>query len=198
MNKTAILAATLLASALTGCTTPVGPVEVNRFYRPELTAATRGAVSILPAQGNSGDSLEFRSFAAAVGQELGKLGYSEAAGGNTVAVVDVQRQTYRGERERGPVSIGIGGSTGGGWHSGVGVGLGLGFNLGGGPKEQVETRLSVTIRDRTTGQSLWEGRARYVVPAGSPAADNQLGAAKMAQALFQGFPGKSGETILVK
>ena len=41
----------------------------------------------------------------------------------------------------------------------VRVGLGVGFSLGGGSREWTDTRLSVTIRDRATGQALWEGRA---------------------------------------
>ena len=53
-------------------------------------------------------------------------------------------------------------------------------------------------KDRVTGQSLWEGRSRFVVSAKSPLANSQLGAAKMTEALFKGFPGTSGETIEVR
>jgi len=89
----------------------------------------------------------------------------------------------------------VGGATGSG---GGGVGIGIGIDLSGPPPEQVETVLSVTIRDRRGGQSLWEGRSSFTARAGSPLANTQLGAAKMAEALFRGFPGRSGETILVR
>jgi hypothetical protein len=54
------------------------------------------------------------------------------------------------------------------------------------------------IRDRESGRTLWEGRSSFTVRATSPLAGTQLGAAKMAEALFRDFPGISGETILVK
>ena len=54
------------------------------------------------------------------------------------------------------------------------------------------------IRDRASGQSLWEGRARFSVRSSSPLAQTQLGAPKLSEALFRDFPGRSGETILVK
>jgi hypothetical protein len=56
----------------------------------------------------------------------------------------------------------------------------------------------VMIRDRDSGETLWEGRASFAVKASSPLAETQLGAAKIAEALFQDFPGNSGETILVE
>ena len=61
-----------------------------------------------------------------------------------------------------------------------------------------QTELAVTIKDRASGQALWEGRASFTVSARSPLASGQLGAAKMAEALFKGFPGRSGETIEVR
>lgn len=198
----ALLAAAALG-VLSGCATPAGPIEVTRFSRPELATTARGSISVVPAFSAGADSLEFRSYAAAISQELARLGYSDAPGSATIAVVDVQRQVESTERRSNSgVSVGLGGSTGGGgWHrggGGLGLGVGVGFDLGGGPKPRIETILNVTIRDRQTNVSLWEGRARLVAPQGSPLANSQLGAAKMAQALFQGFPGRSGETIQVK
>ncbi len=54
------------------------------------------------------------------------------------------------------------------------------------------------IKDRVSTRTLWEGRASFVVDSKSPLAGTDLAAAKMAEALFQGFPGRSGETIEVK
>jgi hypothetical protein len=45
---------------------------------------------------------------------------------------------------------------------------------------------------------VWEGRASFAVRANAPQAQTAIGAAKMAQALFKGFPGESGETIVVQ
>jgi hypothetical protein len=196
----ALLPALALAGVLPGCTTPVGPVEVTRFHLPDTAVLGRGPIRVEPAPGQDGASIEFRTYAAAVSRELTRLGYSEAQPGGTagaqVAVLSVERQTLTaGGQRRGPVSVGLGGSTGG-W--GSGVGLGLGINLGGRPKDQVATTMSVMIRDRANGQSLWEGRAQFAVRADAPLAQTSLGAAKMAQALFQDFPGRSGETITVK
>lgn len=191
----ALAALPLIATA--GCVSPVGPVEVTRFHLPDTSALGRGSISVEPAPGMDGASLEFRSYAAAVGRQLALLGYSEqpAGSGAQVALVSMDRQSFRPGRDGNPVSVGVGGATG---SYGSGVGLGIGLDLSGPPPEQVDTRLFVMIRDRASGQTLWEGRASFGVKASSPLANTQLGAAKMAEALFQGFPGRSGETIQVK
>ena len=184
--------------ALAGCVAPVGPVEVTRFHVPELAALGRGAIAIEPAPGQDGASLEFRSSAAAVARQLTLLGYSEQtgdAGSAQVAVLRLERHTLRPDRARSPVSVGLGGQTG---SYGSGVGLGIGLDLSGPPPEQVETLLGVTIRQRASGRALWEGKATFAVRSSSPLASTQLGAAKLADALFKGFPGTSGRTIQVK
>jgi hypothetical protein len=193
----AAVAPLLALAALTGCVAPVGPVEVTRFHLPDTARLGHGAIAVEPAPGMDGASLEFRSYAAAIGRRLALLGYSEQApgSGDQVALVRFDRQHYRPDRHGGPVSVGVGGATG---SYGSGVGVGVGIDLSGPPPEIVETELAVTIRDRSSGQSLWEGRASFWVMANSPLADTQLGAAKMSEALFQGFPGHSGETIEVK
>ncbi len=183
---------------LSGCATPVGPVEVTRFHAPELAALGKGAIAIEPAPGVDGNSLEFKSYSAAVSRQLALLGYIEAAAGSTstqVALMRVDRQTWRPERQRGPVSVGVGGSTG---SYGSGIGVGIGLDLSGPPPAQTQTTLGVTIKDRASGKALWEGKAEFAVKASSPLATTQLGAAKLAEALFGGFPGTSGETIEVK
>jgi hypothetical protein len=196
MTRALRLAALLTLTALPGCVAPVGPVEVTRFHLPDTTRLGHGAIAVEPAPGMAGDSLEFRSYAAAVGRQLALLGYGErqAGAGDQVALVRLERRVHHAAR-RGPVSIGAGGSTG---SYGSGVGLGIGIDLSGPPPDLVETLLAVTIRDRATGQALWEGRASFVVSAKSPLAGTQLGAAKVSEALFKGFPGNSGETIEVR
>jgi len=91
--------------------------------------------------------------------------------------------------------VGVGGATG---SYGSGIGVGLGINLSGPPPEQITTRLTVMIRDAKGGPNIWEGRAEFTVKATAPAAQAQLGAPRLAEALFKDFPGQSGETLLVK
>jgi Domain of unknown function (DUF4136) len=193
-----LAAAALTALALSACVAPVGPVEVTRFHAPGPSPLGAGPIAVEAAPGADGSSLEFSSYASAVARELVRLGYTERPPGAPsaqVALVRVERQTYRPDRRRGPVSVGVGGSTG---SYGSGVGLGIGIDLSGPPPEQVETLLAVTIKDRASGQALWEGRASFTVKASSPLAGTHLGAAKLAEALFRGFPGRSGETIEVR
>lgn len=198
MNPRILAAIALALSPLAGCVAPVGPVEVTRFHLPEVDRLAKGTIAVVPVEGQDGSSLEFRSYATAVSRQLALLGYAEpvnAADSAQVATMRLERQSYRPDRRRGPVSVGVGGSTGS-WGSGVGVGIGL--DLSGPPPEQVETLLGVTIKDRASGEALWEGRATFTVRASSPLAQTQLGAPKLAEALFKGFPGQSGETIQVK
>lgn len=199
ISTRATAAALLFATAaLSACVAPVGPVEVTRFNDPAmLDRLGKGAIAVESAPGMDPSSLEQRSYQAAVARQLHALGYSETAlgGGSQVALVRVERTAFRPGRNGSPVSVGVGGSTGG---YGSGVGMGIGIDLSGPPPEQVTTELGVQIRDRASGRTLWEGRANFTVKGSSPLAGTQLGAAKMAEALFSGFPGNSGETIEVK
>ena len=190
------LAAMLTAIALSGCIAPVGPVQVTRFHAPDVSPLGKGAIAVEPAPGSDSASLEWQTYSAAVIRQLQLLGYTEArpGSGGQVALVSVSRRTIE-PQARSPVSVGVGGSTG---TYGSGVGLGLGINLSPKPAAQVATDLSVSIRDRTSGVTLWEGRATFTVSSKSPMAGTALGAPKMSAALFAGFPGQSGATIEVK
>lgn len=193
-----LLIASALLLAVPGAAL-AAPVEVTRFHTPEsLARLTPGmALALAPAPGEDPASLEDALWNDAVMRELAARGFGAATAGAADALVEVrvERRTERQERQRGPVSVGVGGSTGG-WHSGVG--LGVGFSLGGGSREWTDTRLSVTIRDRATGQALWEGRAESRDNAKKKDADAANVAPRLAHALFVDFPGKSGETIQVK
>jgi hypothetical protein len=189
----------VIAAALTlsGCVTPVGPVEVTRFHAADVSMLGKGTISVEPAPGMDAGNLEWQSYRAAVMRQLVLLGYTEAApgAGAQVATMTLSRQTFQPEGGRSPVSVGVGGSTG---SYGSGLGVGIGLNLSPKPSAQVATDLAVTIRDRTSGAALWEGRASFAVSSKSPLASTALGAPKMTEALFKGFPGQSGETIEVK
>ena len=73
----------------------------------------------------------------------------------------------------------------------------MGIDLSGRSKWQVETMLSVRIVRRSDNLVIWEGKAVQAAKAGSPAAQPGIAASKLASALFQDFPGVSGETIRV-
>lgn len=170
------------------------PVEVTRFHTAQTLPRLKGAAIIVEA-GPAG--LEDSVWRDAVARELAAAGFGSATPGAADGIADVmvERETVRREKPRGPVSVGVGGSTG---SYGGGLGVGLGINLGGGPKDVVLTRLSVRIRDRVTGEALWEGRAESRENAKAKDAAPALAAPRLAHALFAGFPGTSGETITVK
>jgi len=189
---------TALALAAAVPSAMAAPVEVTRFHTPDtITTLGRSAVAVVGAPGTDASSLETRVWLLAVEAELGGLRFGSATPGaaDCIAEVRVERQTERTERRRGPVTVGVGGATGG-WNSGVG--LGVGFNLGGGPRAVVHSHLAVTIRSRATGQALWEGRADNSEKDGTKLAAVDQAAPRMAHALFSGFPGTSGATITVK
>ena len=190
--------ALLAAFALAASPALAAPVEVTRFHTPDSIATLgRSAVAVIAAPGMDGASLETRIWLEAVAAELAALRFASATpgGADCIAEVRIEREVQRAENQRGPVSVGVGGATGG-WNSGVG--LGLGFNLGGGQRSRVITRLAVTIRNRTTGQALWEGRADNIEREKAKAASVAQAAPRLAHALFSGFPGTSGATITVK
>jgi hypothetical protein len=180
---------------LSGCAASIPPVEVTRFHAGASVAP--GAVALVPLEGGDPASLEFRSYAAAVAKELSVLGYREGQGSATayVAEVDIARSVREEQSRRSPVTIGIGG---GSFGRGGGIGIGTSFGVGGNrPRETVVTKLSVRLKARADGMPFWEGRAETSAASGAPAAQPGIASAKLANALFRGFPGKSGETIVV-
>lgn len=195
MKKTRLLPL-LVAASLSACVVPTGPVEVTRFNRAgEGVVYGSGTYSVeVAGDSAAGTGLAASPYLAAVAREMQRVGYSEKMGASDLAV-EVRVSTERFEPERrSPVSVGMGGSTG---SYGSGVGLGVGINLGGGPKAQVQTTLDVRIVRRSDKLVIFEGKAVQAAKLGSPAAQPGIAAAKLAQALFQGFPGRSGETIRV-
>lgn len=192
------LVMTLLAS---GCVSPAGPVEAVRFVSPDRGGELgRGPIRVVAGEGMDSAALEYRSYATAVERELERVGYqvlpvgAAAGAGVQTASVRIARSVLSPlDDDRGAVSVGLGGGTGG---FGSGVGVGIGINLGGKPKDRIATEIFANIR-AADGTVLWEGRASVEAKAGSPMAETQLNASKLAQGLFTGFPGESGETISV-
>jgi hypothetical protein len=194
------------ALALTGCATTLRtpPAEAIRYHLG-AQQVTRGTVAVeaLGATPGVPVSLEFQAYAAAVERELLANGYTRAAPGTTpqyVASVGFRRGTELGPPRQSPFSIGLGVGGGGfGRRSAVGGGLGVGFPIGGGGQTQlVVSELQVTIKRRADLSPLWEGSARAAADARSGDAATDALAARLARALFTGFPGESGRTIEVR
>lgn len=201
MLRPALLAPAALA-LLSGCTTTpyTGPVEVTRFVAPvpERAGLGSGTIAVTFADPASNEKAR-RVFAAAVAAELTRLGYivvPEGAPASQTAAIRTSRNPIAAApvRERGPVSVGVGGQAG---SYGSGLGLGLGIDLGGGRKGPAAiTELAVRI-DRAGGAALWEGRAQIATGVKSPYAQVDTSARTLAAALFRDFPGGNGETVTI-
>jgi len=192
------LAILATAALLGGCATPawVSPVEVTRFTGEAPTYLGQGTIQIVATPGLDAQSIEYGLYEDAVRRELEGLGYRVVMiNGSQVAQVALDQYVVDTGPRRGPVDVGVGGSTG---SYGSGVGLGIGFNLGGQPAERIARELSVSIRAAGGTQNLWEGRASMTATANSDYAADAAAAPRMADALFAGFPGESGETIEVE
>jgi hypothetical protein len=76
--------------------------------------------------------------------------------------------------------------------------LGINIDLSKPAKALLSTRLEARIRDKVSGAVLWEGRADIATRDGDSKWTDQAIAARLAEALFAGFPGKNGETIAAR
>jgi hypothetical protein len=197
-----LIASTLAAAALalSGCaTTPyTGPVEVTRFVAPSAAELGRGTIAVTFPEEVS--NLAARAaIAEAVSAELTKAGYTVVPDGtpadqtaairtsrNAIAAAPVER--------RGPVSVGVGGSTG---NFGSGLGLGVGLNLCGGREGPAATTTLELRIARSGGETLWEGRAQIDTGVKSPYSQASLAARTLAAGLFKDFPGGNGETVTI-
>lgn len=210
MRRLFLLTPALLLGA---CATATPPTEVTRFHRLAVAPAPAEQRFYIAAPERDAGP-EWSSYAGAVAAALQRNGYACAlpSGGACVlpagsvfapapsmahrVTVRLDRAAAGARREGSGVGVGVGGSTGS-YGSGVGVGVGIDLTRllgGGGPDTAL--RLSVRI-DGADGQSVWEGRAETAVRSRSPAGQPGIAAARLADALFQGFPGRSGETITV-
>ena len=197
--RTALMAAAALSLGACASIPAPGPVEVTRFVDETRTAQLGQGTIFIDSRPMAGMSeLAAAPYKAAVARELEALGYRETsrAEAGQIAEISVERFDYdRAEGRRGPVSVGVGGSTG---SYGSGVGLGIGINLGGGRGREIGTELAVAIKPVGSQTNLWEGRAQFVVSEKSDLARQDANAQTVADALFQNFPGRSGETIEVE
>jgi hypothetical protein len=196
---TTLLRLSAIASAvlLAGCTTTyVSPVEVTRFTGSQPQALGAGPIAVRAGPGGAPESLELNLIREAVARELQDQGYVIINGdAPQIAEVTFDQFVEQPGYNRSPVSVG-GGVAGGSYGSSAGVGVGI--DLTPRPSERLHRELRVMIKPADGGTALWEGRARFTATANSNYADTQAAATKLADALFGGFPGQSGETIEVE
>ena len=194
------LGAIASALLLTGCvSTYVSPVEVTRFTGEQPQLLGSGPIAVQPGPKFEAASLEMAVFQEAVAGKLRELGYvvtNDPAA--QVAEISVDRFVEQPGYNRSPVSVGVGAAGGDGWYGGSSVGVGIGLDLTPRPADRYNTELRVMIKPAAGGLALWEGRARFTATANTQQAQPQVAAAKLADALFTGFPGLSGETIEVE
>ena len=176
---------------------PEGRVEVSRFVAEgdAAKALGHGVVTVTGAPTGSGaDSRELRTYEAAVIDQLAQLGYRTDAPADSASQIT---ELHIGhdvvvpqEQKRSPVSgeMAVGVS-----NRGSAYGLALNVDLTKPRGALIATRLEVRIRDKATGAALWEGRADIVTREGEEKWSDGVIAAKLAAALFDHFPGKTGE-----
>jgi len=190
------------AVLLTGCVSKyVSPVEVTRFTGDQPQLLGSGPIAVQPGPNIQPGSLEMAVFQDAVARKLHDLGYVVTSDANAqVAEVTVDRFVeqpgYGGNGSN--VGVGVGAAGGDGWYGGSSVGVGVGIDLTPRPADRYNTELRVMIKPAAGGLALWEGRARFIATTNTPQAQPQAAADKLADALFAGFPGQSGETIEVE
>lgn len=182
----------------------LGKIEVSRFTAqgPAAAELMKGAIAAVRAP-NATDSdageLELGVYQAASIDQLAKFGYQTAIppeSANQIAEVRISHGVVVPQEEpHKPVS---GMMEAGVSNRGSGLALGINVDLSRPRPAVLSTKLEVRIRDRATHMALWEGRAEVVTRAGDPKWNDNATAAKLAAALFKGFPGRSNEAFTAK
>ncbi len=203
--------------ALSGCATGL-PTQVSRFQQLPVPNGQTFAIEAADPRNRGG--IEFERYAGLVRQALAAEGYApvpSSAGANLVVTLDYGVDNGQSR----VVSSGFGRSGFGGgfgygglgynpYYSRFGYGRGarLGFNYGwndpfwyggyGGGFDDISSYtvytsfLDLDIR-RRDGQSVFEG----LVKARSRTDDLQTLVPNLVEAMFTGFPGRSGETVRI-
>jgi hypothetical protein len=185
MTRNLLSAAALGVALCAGTAAYAKPVQVTRF------AATGEIVRGPAAPAAAAVSLEQSTYDAAVSRELAQAGFAAEGTALYTYTAEVTKDVRRDPIRRSPVTIGIGGGTGGyGGGFGIGGSFGIGSSRG---RDTTMITLFVQLRDRASGKVVWEGRAQTdsTAPGGERIE-------RLAAALFRDFPGQTGRTISVK
>ena len=172
-----------LATSLAGCATgggggasTQGGIEVTKTHLGQPVA--KAQISVEPFEKADANNPEFAGYAAAVARQLTRLGWTVAANPQSeqVALVDVQqgsRDALIQPAARAPRATPAAGAP-------------------------VATQLAVRIKRRSEGTVFWEGRATTEAGAQSDGMQRTAAVQRLAEALFQDFPGESGRTIRLR
>ena len=189
--KTAFLRSAPLLLALAACASggggkrpAAGGVDVARFHLGEPVA--RAQIAIEPFDKADGNRPEFPAYAAAVGRQLSRLGWTvvpTTTQSEQIALVDLEQGSREAVAALSAARIG----------RGVSATVPAGTSAG-----VTATLLEVAIRRRSDGTVFWEGRAVDEARTGTPQAARTAAVERLAEALFRDFPGESGRTIRVK
>lgn len=181
---------TLALLALAGCASRGFEAEVTRFHQMAVPSGQKVAVE--PAEEMQQRQIGFGAFAGLIAERLEREGYRRARGGepDIVATVAYGSEPAPGYRAGSGPRLGIGF---GGFGSRVGGGVSTSVPLDN-PDLYYRHWLSLVLADARTGRRLFEGTS-----SGFAKGPDMLSVMPLlADALFQAFPGQSGETITVK
>lgn len=179
-----------------------GEVEVNRFLAGDAASLGHGTITIAPPQPGDAEGEEdatLPTFESAALDRLAAQGYQTATAlGSAGQLVEVRvlRSLVQAEGAghkpvSGEVAMGVS-------NRGTMMGMAVNVDLSKPPRALIATRLEVRIRDRASAAVLWEGRAEAQTREGDDRWAGSKLAIHLATALFDGFPGTSGETRFVK
>lgn len=188
------VSATLLLAA---CATS-GGIEVTRFHLNQ--PVPRASVAVVATDPVIAQSLEFRTYAAAVASELARVGFDTAVAPGSatyLAAVSITQQSHAVQRPS-PFRIGFGlGGFGGGYGGGTAVGGGVGVSAPVGKGRIDETKfntLSIKLKRRADESLVWEGTATDLTSGRDPNGSLSAAVPALAHAMLADFPGRSGVT----
>lgn len=185
----ALVLSGLALAALAGCASRGFEAEVTRFH--QMAAPAGQTVAVEPAE-QMQQTVGLGAFTALIAERLERAGYRRAAN----AEPDIRAKVAFGSQPA------PGYRAGSGARLGIGIG-GFGSHVGGGVSTSVplEDRdiyhrhwLSLVLEDAHTGRRLFEGTSTGYAQGPDPFPVMPL----LADALFEAFPGRSGETVTVE
>lgn len=175
-----------------------GQIDVARFRAEgfDQAAVAKSVIVVIPMPGDeaAADPRTAATYEAAVEGQLVRAGFQAGQGPESKHLAEVRivrAEAEPAEEKRNPVSgqMSVGVS-----NHGSMVGMAISVDGSKPKKALLSTRLEVRIRDRSSGQALWEGRAQMYSRDGDERWTDDAIAARLARALFVGFPNRTGES----
>ncbi len=195
LSAASLLAVAALAVAGTAHARPT--VDVKRFHLG--VPVTRATIALVPVDGAQSFSVEYRTYADAVANELRNQGFTPVpvdGGPAYIATLTITQNIQVGPKRSGAsVGIGGGGFSGGRGGGFGGGGIGVAFPIGGGHSNAVEfDAIGLTIKRAGDQNLIWEGNAQTSIDTRSKQASLARAVPAMARILLADFPGPSGVT----